>query len=452
MKVIEQYVTNYFKKGHQRSLEAKKNIVASFLIKGISIAISLVLVPLTIHYVNPMQYGIWLTLSSIVAWFSFFDIGFGNGLRNRFTEAKATGNVEKARIYISTTYTFLFLIFLGVWLIFFVVNFFLDWSKILNAPSSMAGDLSKLALIVFSFFCMQIVLKTINTVLIADQKPAKSAFFDMLGQLVALTIIFILTRTTSGSLLNLGIALGFAPIFILIFSTLWFYNKQYKNFAPSFKYVRFDQGKDIMKLGSKFFIIQIASIVIYQTINILISQICGPKDVTVYNIAFKYFGVLTMIFSIVLAPFWSAFTEAKSLNDYDWMIIVIKKLKYLWLFLVIGAFFLLLFSNYFYKLWIGKTVEVPFSVSLAVFSYVIVFNYCAIFSQVTAGLGKIKLQLYMAIIMCIINIPLAILLGKEFGIVGIIMSSTILSLTSAVWNPIQVKMILDKTAKGIWNE
>ena len=34
--------------------------------------------------------------------------------------------------------------------------------------------------------------KTINTILIADQKPAKAAFFDMLGQLMALLVIYIL--------------------------------------------------------------------------------------------------------------------------------------------------------------------------------------------------------------------------------------------------------------------
>ena len=51
--------------------------------------ISLLLVPLTIDYLNPTQYGIWITLMSVIAWFNFFDIGLGNGLRNKFATAKA---------------------------------------------------------------------------------------------------------------------------------------------------------------------------------------------------------------------------------------------------------------------------------------------------------------------------------------------------------------------------
>ena len=81
-------------KGHERTVKAKKNIVASFVIKGLNIAIGLILVPLTINYLNPTKYGIWITLSSVIGWFSFFDIGLGNGLRNRFAEAIAVGDTN----------------------------------------------------------------------------------------------------------------------------------------------------------------------------------------------------------------------------------------------------------------------------------------------------------------------------------------------------------------------
>src|SRR5512137_2137737 len=100
---IINFIISQFRRGEERSVKAKKNILYAVVIKGISIAISLVLVPLTLHYVNPTQYGIWLTLSSIIAWFGFFDIGFGNGLRNKFAEAKAKGDHELARTYVSTT-------------------------------------------------------------------------------------------------------------------------------------------------------------------------------------------------------------------------------------------------------------------------------------------------------------------------------------------------------------
>ena len=45
----------------------------------------------------------------------------------------------------------------------------------------------------------------------------------------------------------------------------------------------------------------------------------GPDEVTVYNIAYKYMNILTMVFMIVIAPFWSAFAEADVSGDTAWM-------------------------------------------------------------------------------------------------------------------------------------
>ncbi|GAH31869.1 unnamed protein product, partial [marine sediment metagenome] len=82
-------IKNVLSTGHPRSIRAKKNIFASFGLKGISILISFLLVPLVLNYIDITKYGIWLTLSSIIGWFGFFDIGLGNGLRNKFAEAIA---------------------------------------------------------------------------------------------------------------------------------------------------------------------------------------------------------------------------------------------------------------------------------------------------------------------------------------------------------------------------
>ena len=144
------FAKSLINKGHSRSVKAKKNIIASFVIRGLSIAMSLLVVPLTINYINPSRYGIWLTLSSIVSWFSFFDIGLSQGLRNKFAEAKAKGDDTLARTYVSTTYAILTIIFSGVWVIFLIANHFLNWAHILNIPDNMQAEVSRLAVIVFT--------------------------------------------------------------------------------------------------------------------------------------------------------------------------------------------------------------------------------------------------------------------------------------------------------------
>lgn len=438
--------------GHERSVKAKKNILAAFLIKGGSIIISLFLVPLTIHYVSSDQYGIWITLSSIIGWFGFFDIGFGNGLRNKFAESVARGEHEKARIYVSTTYAILTIIVAIILVIFLSINPFLNWSKILNAPSKMAAELSTLALIVFVFFCLQFVLQLITTVLTADQQPAKASLFNFYGSLFSILLIFILTKTTSGNLIYLGAVLGFIPSAVLIVSSIWFYSRKYKIYAPSLKYVKFSYARDLMTLGVKFFLLQIAGIVLYQTSNIIIAQLFGAAEVTPYSIAYKYFSIIPMVMGIIMSPFWSAYTEAWVKKDIDWIKKSLKNLRLIWASLAILSIIMLVFSNFVYRIWVGKEVIVPFSVSLALSIYVVMLCWTNIYSLFLNGAGKIKLQLYISFLTMLFNIPLAIYLGKKIGIAGIVLSTIILCAISIIIEPIQANKLINNKAKGIWNE
>ncbi len=444
------FLNKFINKGHQRSVKAKKNILASFVIKGFNIAISLLLVPLTIHYVNPTQYGIWLTLSSIIAWFAFFDIGFGNGLRNKFAEAIANKDHELARIYLSTTYAILSIIIAFLLVLFICINPFLNWPKILNTPVSMAGELSLLALIVFVFFCLQFVLQLITAIISANQQPAKASFFNFLGSLFSLVIIFILTKTTSGKLIYLALSLGFTPVLVLVISSVWLYNNDYKQYAPSIKFVRFSYARNLMSLGMKFFIIQIAAVILYETSNLIIAQLFGPADVTSYNVSYKYFGIIPMVMSIIMMPFWSAFTEAWVKKDIEWIKTTMKKLRMLWGLLTILTLIMLAFSGFIYKLWVGKNILIPFSISITMAFYVIINAWNGIYSHFINGVGKIKLQLYVAIISSIINIPLAIYLGKMIGIYGVVLSTIIISILGAVVSPIQYNKIINNSARGIW--
>ncbi len=230
---------------------------------------------------------------------------------------------------------------LVVLIIFLCINPFLDWSRILNTPSGMAAELSLLAMLVFVFFCIQFVLQLLTTILTASQEPAKASVFGLLGSVISLLVIFILTKTTEGNLIYLGVSLSFAPVLVLLVSSFWFYNRKYKMYAPSIKFVNFKYARDLMTLGLKFFILQIAALVIYQTSNIIIAQLFGPAQVTPFNIAYKYFSIISMGFGIVMLPFWSAFTEAWYKRDIDWIKNVIRNLIIIWVIVSIGALIML---------------------------------------------------------------------------------------------------------------
>ncbi|HKC69637.1 MAG TPA: oligosaccharide flippase family protein, partial [Bacteroidia bacterium] len=281
-KIKEFNLKAYFTIGHSRSVKAKKNILASVIIKGISILTSFVLVPLTINYLTPVNYGIWLTLYSIISWFGLLDIGLGNGLRNKFAESVANGNKQAARTYLSTAYTMLSIIMGTACMLFFAVNHYLNWAAILNVSEEKATELTRVTAIIFSGFCLQLVVKLISAVLLADQKTAISGALNTVCSVLSLLVIYILTKTTQGSLVYLAITIGVINVIVPFIAGAWFYKTYYKDYAPSFKYVDFSYAKKLMTVGVMFFLFQSTALIVVATDNIIITRMFGAEEVTPY--------------------------------------------------------------------------------------------------------------------------------------------------------------------------
>ena len=447
------FLNNLLSKGHQRSVKAKKNIIASFLIRGFSIAISLIVVPLTIDYINPSRYGIWLTLSSIVAWFSFFDIGLSQGLRNKFAEAKANGNDELAQVYVSTTYAILAIIFFSVWIIFLVVNQFLNWAHILNISENMQSEVSVLAVIVFTYFCLQFVFRIITTLILANQEPAKSSLIDILGQVGSFVFIIILVKTTEGSLIKLAIALCVAPLLVLVGANLFFFNGIFKKYRPRISKIKFPYAKGLFNLGVIFFIIQVAGIIQYQTANIIIAQNFSTADVTSYNIVFKYFGVLNMIFVVFLTPFWSASTEAYLKNDIQWIKNGVKKYNQLNILLCIVGCFMLIFSGTLYRLWLGEgKVNIGFYLSLWGFLYFSLTMFAGTYVYFLNGINALRIQFLACIISPFVYVAVSLILINYFsmGVYSLFIASIIANFNGYLLAPVQYYQVINKKKKGIW--
>ena len=450
--MIKKRIDNFFS-GHQRSVKAKKNILSSLFLKGTSIVVNLILIPLTIDYLNPTNYGIWITLTSVIAWFNLFDVGLGNGLRNKFAIAKAKGDHELARTFISTTYAIITAIAFFIFVLFIILNQFLDWGEILNTSDNLL-ELEKLIFIVFTVFCFQFVVKLINVIFIADQRPAMSKAINTLASLVSLLVVIILIKTTEGSLLYLGASFSLINLIIPFFAGLWFFNTTYKQYKPSIKYVDLTYMKELLSLGTQFFIMQGAALIVFMTDNLIITQVSGPQDVTPYNVAFKYFGIITIFFTIITTPYWSAFTEAYIKKENDWIKNTILTVMKLWIVFILVAIVMLLVSNFVYDLWVGSSVKIPFLLSLVMALYVIMLSSTMIFGSFLNSIEKIRLSIYHAIFIGIVNIPLSVYFAKNLGLgsTGVMLATCCGILISMIILPIQTYKIINGTATGLWNK
>ena len=437
---------------NSRTAIVKKNIIASFFIKGCSIIISLLLVPLTLDYISSELYGIWLTLSSIVLWLNFFDIGFTLGLKNKLAEAIALKKWEYGKSLVSTTYFVMLLVFIPLCLLGIVLIPLIDWPTLLNVSSVYRIEINKALYVLLICFCAQMIVNVLATVVTACQKVALASLFPVLGNFLSLVVIYLLIQYSQSSLYILALSISLMPVIVLIIASFVLYRRKLRLISPSISSINKVYIKELWGLGSKFFFMQIQVIVLYQCTNFLISNISGPESVTSYNIAYKYLGVAMMIYTIILSPLWPAFTDAFVRKDYSWMKNVYRKMTLIYVISVVILLFMILVAPYVYDLWIGKKANVSWGMTLAVALYMMIHSWDTLQVQLINGIGTIKLQTYVTFIGLILHIPLSVFLGKYIGDIGVVCSMILINILYSLIFTIQIRKILNKKASGIWME
>lgn len=439
--------------GSDRTILVKKNILISSILRIINILISLIVVPVTINYINAERYGIWLTISSIIAWLSYFDLGFAHGFRNRFAEAVANDKHLLARKFVSTTYALLTLIFSIMMVVTSVANRLVNWSHILNVEYGLNTELRAVFQVLIFFFCINIVAEVFSTMLTASQRPAATTAIKTAGNLMSLIAIIILTHTTRGSLEYLAIAFSGIPCLLTITISIVAFNKgRYKKYAPSIKFIDFSLTKSIIGMGGQFFLIMMCMLLIFQFTNIIIARELGAESVTLYNVTYKLFHIVEMIVMIVLAPIWSAYTDAYVRQDFEWMKRCSSKLEMMGVMTLPALVLLTIISPVIFTIWLGDSVKTSFYVSAAIAFFIFSKIMGAIYMYQLNGTGKVRIQLVTYTLIAIFALPIMIQSCRHWGLIGIIVVPSIAFIAQFFVCRIQLNKIINQKATGIWNK
>jgi len=432
-----------------------KNIISIFILRGGNIGIQLLIIPVSIKFVSPSSYGLWLTVSSMIAWLNIMDIGLSAGLRNKLSESIAAKDFALGKSYVSTTYILLAIMSV-VGLAFSIgLIYLLDWKSVLHIPQDLSdGDFKNLLLIVAVSFFLTFLLKPIASVAYALHKPATEYFILFLSNFINLLLIWVFTKAyPSGSLIILASLFCFTPIVVTLGLSCILFNGSFKQYSPSLSTVNFAHAKSLTGLSVKFFIIQISATVVFTTNNFMISHYFGNEDVTRYNVVSKYFNVLIILQSMILVPFWTMFTEAYAKRDKEQIISMMKKLMKMTLLFTVATLAMVVISSFVYRIWLGKLVDIPFYLTVTVAVFTVLSLVAGIFSTFLNGTGRVTFQMYTSLVPSLLHIPLTILVVRYFhtGVIGVIGVSCFWLIVTLPLRYIQYKKISSfKYQTGIW--
>lgn len=420
-----------------RTSLAIRNILASFVFKGWSGIVQLLLVPLTIACLGTYVNGLWMTIAAILMWIDNMDIGLANGLRNKLAEAKASGDDALAKSYVSTTFAMLCVIMALVIVCMLLFNICTDMSVLLNIDSSKAPDTDTVLILAFVVTSVTFVFKITSNVYLALQLPAVSNLIMVAGQTCTLLAVTVLYLCHSTSLISISLAYTLSPLLVNIIAFAYTFTRRYPELRPSLKSYSSQHLASLFSLGIRFFVIQIASIILFMSGNIIISRLFTPEAVTPYQVAYRYYSLALIVFTLIVTPFWSATTDAYNRHDYEWIMNARSRFRLVMLCMAAMLFIMVSVSDWVFLHWVGSEVVVSRELSIYFALYLFVIMYSQTYSFFLNGMGVLNLQLVMTVLAAIAYIPLAVIMARSLGVPGICLALSIVNIPGAIVNMLQ---------------
>ena len=397
------------------------NVIAAFVIKGAGLLINLASLPLYIRYLEDRTtLGVWFTMLTLVGWIISFDIGVGNGLRNKLTLALAKKDYEEGRYLISSSYGVMGLMTLFMAVFVLIVCKFVNWYSVFNIDNAIINDTTlnlcmaiTLAGVLGNFF-----FSIVRGQIYALQMSSVNNFLHLSTSLFMVIIIILLPRYCSieSKLITLSITHAIisnipytvAAVSIHKFTIL-------RNCTPSFKYISKWATKAVLSLGLSFFVAQLLHMFISVSNEFFITSCYNPRYCVDYQVYFRFFSLAGTLIMLALTPLWSAITKACAEKRYRWVYKLNRFLTLIALGSIVLQGMMLLIIQPLVNLWLGKnaiTIDIPTAIIFLLYSAEMI--WISVQSTIVAGLGKLNTQLIFYSIAVAVKIGIILVASNLF--------------------------------------
>lgn len=408
-----------------RSLEryrrAALTTFTSVTARALTVLTSLITVRLTIRYLGTERYGLWMTISSLVAMMSFADLGIGNGLLNSIAEAHGRDDRESLHRYVSSAFFILGGIAALLTGLFALAYPFVPWPRVFNVSSVTAMREAGPAVVVFfCSFALNMPLDVVQRVRTGHQEGFETNLWGAAGNLTGF-ILLLEAIHLKGGLPWLLLAMCGGPLLGVLGN--WSHEFGWKRSWLLPRWTCWDPSaaRKILGTGVMFLVLNVCGLFTITVDNIIITQILGAEAVTQYAVPMRLFLLLVSVAMMFVMPLWPAYGEAVARGDVTW----VKSTLYHsvgYSLLVFGPVALGLagFGKLIVRVWVGTQVQPTHALlfGMALWAIFAVFgNAIAIFFN---GTNVLKFQVVVAVAAAIANLVLKVIFARIFGLPGVV--------------------------------
>jgi O-antigen/teichoic acid export membrane protein len=413
-------------RSRERYRRAALTALSSAGAKVVAVITILIAVPLTLHYLGTERYGMWMTISSIIAMMGFADLGMGLGLLNTIAEAHGLDDRQAAVNYVSSGFFMLSGVALLILLVFAVAYPFIPWHKVFNVKSPQAIREAGPAMGVFiACFAISMPLGVVQQVQLGYQEGFINSIWESAGRVVGLVGLLLVIYLKAG-LVWLVLAMAGAPALAWLVNSLVLFGRRRPWLCPQWHLATFSCAKRIFRIGILFFLLQIVVSVAFASDNLVAAQVLGSEAVAQYSIPSRVFSMTLLISTLLIGPLWPAYGEALARGDIPWVERTLKRSLTLIVFLVgIPSIVLIAIGSKVIHLWVGSAITPSFLLLLGLGIWTIMSALGHALAMFFNGANILRIQVICGFIMAISGLLLKIWLAKTIGLPGIVWGTVI---------------------------
>jgi O-antigen/teichoic acid export membrane protein len=406
---------------YRRYRRAAVTASTSYIARGLAILTSFVSVPLTIDYLGAERYGVWLTISSLLLWVALTDFGLaGNALVNVLSEAAGNDDRAAARQYAASAFWALVTIALVIAMAVMATFHFIPWRAVFRVSDAISTyELELTCALVLTLFVLNLPLSLLRSIYNSHQEGYLANVWWIAGGIISLLGLVVVTRF-HGGLPRLVIAVSGAPAVVIFASAYHVFVHRYPWLGPAPSAVKRTCIRRLLKVGGKYMILQFATLGIYQSQAMIITQMLGPSQVVMFVVAFKVITLPSDLTYMGTVPFIAAFGEAKARHDWRWIKSAFKNVTFASVALGVPlAAVLALFAKPLILFWAGPSAVPDSDLILWLFIYTVLGVSVMMAGQLLSGVERID-RLLLSVVLCSFGcVALGVLFASLWGLSGV---------------------------------
>lgn len=409
-----------------RGWALRASIVSLGVGVGTQVLANLIIVPVLFRHLGEEGFGLWAVTASVMLLLAPLDLGIGNSLVQRVTQARALEDVNGALRAVRAAALLSLLLGVVVFGAAHVVAGAVRWTSAFDAAGAVSeGELSQTIRVVGAAFALGLLGSLAERLHVAVQMAHRNGIVMTISSGLIVFAVVLVSAAGGGLAALAAVTMMTLPVVRLVAVAVLAARDEPWLRQIVGRVTRSDL-RALAGVSSAYAVLQIAAAVAYNSDQVVIARVLGADAVPQYAIPAKLFALLAAGVNIVCTPLWPALTDAQMQGDWTWFVRSVRRaLGGLVAAAVVFGLTLAIAGPWLLREWIGEGYDPDRSTLVAFGVWALIYSGASVITVILQSLDALRSLMVVAVSTAVLSVTLSILLVRLLGPAGAVWGSAI---------------------------